>query len=87
MIYSTNWIERLNRDYKRILKIRCAIPSAESVLFLMGAVAMEKEYKSYNYPVAAFRDVTELRRIPIILITFTHFLIHNHNPESHIGTT
>jgi transposase-like protein len=22
MIYSTNWIERLNRDYKRVLKMR-----------------------------------------------------------------
>ena len=43
--------------------MRGAMPSVESVLFLMGAVAMEKEYKSYNYPVAAFRDVTELRRI------------------------
>lgn len=63
MIYSTNWIERLNRDYKRVLKMRGAMPSAESVLFLMGAVAMEKEYKSYKYPVSAFKDVTELRRI------------------------
>ena len=44
MIYSTNWIERLNRDYKRVLKMRGAMPSAESVLFLMGSVAMEKEY-------------------------------------------
>ena len=46
MIYSTNWIERLNRDYKRVLKMRGAMPSAESVLSLMGAVAMEKEYKT-----------------------------------------
>ena len=39
MIYSTNWIERLNRDYKRVLKMRGAMPSPESVLFLMGSVA------------------------------------------------
>lgn len=62
MIYSTNWIERLNRDYKRVLKMRGAMPSFESVLFLMGSVAMEKQYKSYNYPVSAFREVTELKR-------------------------
>ena len=62
MIYSTNWIERLNRDYKRVLKMRGAMPSAESVLFLMGSVAMEKEYKSYKYPVSAFRDIEELKR-------------------------
>ncbi len=62
MIYSTNWIERLNRDYKRVLKMRGAMPSQESVLFLMGSVAMEKEYKSYKYPVSAFRDVEELKQ-------------------------
>ena len=62
MIYSTNWIERLNRDYKRVLKMRGAMPSQESVLFLMGSVAMEKEYKSYKYPVSAFRDIEELKR-------------------------
>ena len=65
MIYSTNWIERLNRDYKRVLKMRGAMPSPESVLFLMGSVAMEKEYKSYNYPVSGFRDIEELKRINI----------------------
>jgi putative transposase len=62
MIYSTNWIERLNRDYKRVLKMRGAMPSANAVLFLMGSVAMEKECKSYNYPVSLFRYVNELKR-------------------------
>mgnify|MGYP003485066170 CR=1 FL=1 len=62
MIYSTNWIERLNRDYKRVLKMRGAMPSPESILFLMGSVAMEKEYKSYSYPVTAFREIIELKR-------------------------
>jgi putative transposase len=62
MIYSTNWIERLNRDYKRVLKMRGTMPSQESVLFLMGSVAMEKEYKSYKYPVSAFRDIEELKQ-------------------------
>lgn len=62
MIYSTNWIERLNRDYKRVLKMRGAMPSPESVLSLMGAVAMEKEYKTYKYPVSAFRDIEKLKK-------------------------
>lgn len=62
MIYSTNWIERLNRDYKRVLKMRGAMPSPESVLSLMGAVAMEKEYKTYKYCVYEFRDIQELKR-------------------------
>lgn len=62
MIYTTNWIERLNRDYKRVLKMRGAMPSPESILFLMGSVAMEKEYKSYSYPVTAFREIEELKK-------------------------
>lgn len=62
MIYSTNWIERLNRDYKRVLKMRGAMPSPESVLSLMGAVAMEKEYNKYKYIVYEFRDIQELKK-------------------------
>jgi len=62
MIYSTNWIERLNRDYKRVLKMRGAMPNSSSVIALMGSVAMEKEYKTYKYPVAIFRDIEELKR-------------------------
>ena len=62
MIYSTNWIERLNRDYKRVLKMRGAMPSAESVLFLMGSVAMEIGEGCYSYTVSVFKDVIELRK-------------------------
>jgi putative transposase len=62
MIYSNNWNERLNRDYKRVLKMRGAMPSAESVIALMGAVAMERENTTYSYPIAAFRNVEELKR-------------------------
>ena len=38
------------------------MPSAESVLFLMGSVAMQKEYKSYKHPVSGFREIEELKR-------------------------
>jgi putative transposase len=62
MIYSTNWIERLNRDYKRVLKMRGAMPSASSVLALMGSVAMEKDYKTYKYPGSGFRVIQLLKR-------------------------
>ncbi|ANO49246.1 IS256 family transposase [Flavobacterium columnare] len=62
MVYSTNWIERLNRDYKRVLKMRGAMPNVSSVIALMGSVALEKEYKTYKYPVSAFRDIEELKR-------------------------
>lgn len=41
MIYTTNWIERLNRDFRRVTRMRTAMPSEESVLTLMGSVNME----------------------------------------------
>lgn len=41
MIYTTNWIERLNRDFRRVTKMRTAMPNEESVLVLMGSVAMD----------------------------------------------
>lgn len=42
MIYTTNWIERLHRDYKRTTRMRGALPSVEATLLLLGAVAMSK---------------------------------------------
>ncbi len=41
MIYTTNWIERLNRDFRRVTRMRAAMPNEESVLTLMGSVAMD----------------------------------------------
>jgi len=42
MIYTTNWIERLNRDYRRVTRMRGALPNVEAALLLLGNVAMEK---------------------------------------------
>ena len=41
MIYTTNWIERLNRDFRRVTRMRTAMPGEESELTLMGSVAMD----------------------------------------------
>jgi transposase-like protein len=46
MIYTTNWIERLNRDYKRTLRMRGALPNPEAAILLMGYVAMN--HKAYE---------------------------------------
>lgn len=43
MIYTTNWIERLNRDFRRVTRMRTAMPNEESVLTLMGSVAMDHQ--------------------------------------------
>ncbi len=43
MIYTTNWIERLNRDYKRTTRMRGALPNTNATLLLLGYVAMNKK--------------------------------------------
>ena len=56
MLYTTNWIERLNRCYKRTLSMRGAMPNASSVLFSLGSVAMQVNKTTYSYPVSVFKD-------------------------------
>ena len=43
MIYTTNWIERLQRDFRRVLRMRGAMPTEESVIVLMAKTAMDKK--------------------------------------------
>ena len=43
MIYTTNWIERLNRDYKRVINMRGAMPNPQAVILLMGTVAQNAD--------------------------------------------
>lgn len=42
LIYTTNWIERLNRDYKRTTRMRGALPNADPTILLLGYVAMSR---------------------------------------------
>ena len=53
MIYTTKWIERLNRDYKRTTKMRGALPDPESTILLLRHVAMRR--KSYEYKIPLFK--------------------------------
>ncbi len=50
MIYTTNWIERLQRDFRRVLRMRGAMPSEESVIVLMAKTAMDKTSYSRALP-------------------------------------
>lgn len=49
MICTTNWIECLQKDFRRVTRMRGAMPNEGSVLLLMGKTAMDK--KSYLKPV------------------------------------
>ena len=53
-IYTTNWIERLNRKYKRTINMRTSIHSEKSVIFLLAAVAMEETKTTYSRRIYQF---------------------------------
>jgi transposase-like protein len=57
MIYTTNWIERLNKKIKRTTKIRNAFPTPDSAMNLVCATLMDFEESVYKYPVTAFIQV------------------------------
>jgi len=52
MIYTTNWIERLNRNYKRTLRMRSSMHSPESVVFLLASIASKRT--EYTKPIYQF---------------------------------
>ena len=54
MIYTTNWIERLQRDFRRVLRMRAVMPNPESVLLLMAKTAMDKKAYTRKVPKLAF---------------------------------
>ena len=58
MIYTTNWIERLNKSFRRTLKMRNALPNPTAVITLLGYVAMEMEEGTYSYPITNFKYYT-----------------------------
>ena len=43
MIYSTNPVERLNRDFKRTTRMRGALPNPEATILLLAGVAMSRK--------------------------------------------
>jgi len=55
MLYTTNWIERLNKSFRRTLNMRNALPNPEAAITLLGFVAMEFEDKAYSYPITNFK--------------------------------
>lgn len=55
LIYTTNWIERLNRAYKRTTKMRTAMPSAQAVIFMLGTVAMQMTEGTYQRKIYQFK--------------------------------
>ena len=63
MIYTTNWIERLNKEFRRTFKIRNSMPSPESALTLLSKVAMDKEEGYMKYPIYNFKFDKKLNEL------------------------
>ncbi len=60
MIYTTNWVERLHKSFRRVLKIRNSMPTEESALLLLSKVAMDKSDRYRKYPIYNFKFDTKL---------------------------
>jgi transposase-like protein len=54
MIYTTNRIERLNKSFKRTLKVRNSMSNVESVLTLLSKVALDINNNTYQHQVSRF---------------------------------
>lgn len=65
MIYTTNWIERLNKEFRRTFKIRNSMPNFESALTLLSKVAMDKEDGYMKYPIYKFKFDKKMNEIVI----------------------
>ena len=60
IIYTTNALERLNKEFRGALKIRNAMPTIDSVLLLLSAIACKMEKKTYSYPIDNFSCETTI---------------------------
>ena len=55
MIYTTNWIERLNKSFRKTLKVRGSLPSVESALVLISKTAIDMGTGIYSYKIHNFK--------------------------------
>ncbi|AJI47595.1 transposase, Mutator family protein [Francisella philomiragia] len=60
MVYTTNWIKRLNKEIRRTTKIRNSFPNPDSAMNLICACLMNFEQKTYKYPVTAFCKIKDI---------------------------
>tara|TARA_B100000809_G_scaffold152035_1_gene149379 strand:- start:8628 stop:9032 length:405 start_codon:yes stop_codon:yes gene_type:complete len=60
IIYTTNWIKRLNKEFRRTFKIRYYMPSHPSALTWISKVVMDKEEGYMKYPIYMFKFDKEL---------------------------
>jgi len=57
MLYTTNWIERLNRDVRRVTRHALSYPNVDSLLNAVFMVMAHVEEKTYTHPITSFYGV------------------------------
>ena len=55
MIYTTNWIERLNKSFRKTFKLRGSLPSVKSALVLISKTAIDMGTGIYSYKIHNFK--------------------------------
>lgn len=59
MFYTTNWIERLNKEIRKITKHTNSFPTPDSAINLTFMV-VQNMMKTYSYPISSFAPVNHL---------------------------
>jgi putative transposase len=59
MIYTTNWIERLNKAIRKTEKVRNSFPNPNSAMNLICAFLMEYEKDVYRYKITSFLPIQD----------------------------
>lgn len=84
MIYTTNWVERGNKSFRRSTKIRGALPNPEAALLLLSKVAVDQEDGAFAYPIYNFKfdktlfphdDSSTTGRVPFFRHTFLDSIV------------
>ena len=57
MIYTTNWIERLNKHIRKVIKNKNSFPSEVSAMNLIFLAIMNFETRVYRYPIHAIASL------------------------------
>jgi transposase-like protein len=59
MIYTTNWIERLNKEIRKVIKNKNSFPNHESALSLIWMKIMDFESRVYKYQITSLCSIQE----------------------------
>ena len=59
MIYTTNWMERLNKAIRKTEKVRNSFPNPDSAMNLICAFLMEFQNDTYRYKITSFLSIQD----------------------------